>query len=84
MAHHQDGVGSQHCRGILQTGDDLRSHDVARYPGDKELADRLIEDHLHRHARIGAGQDRGERFLLLHHLLQDREVTPMGVTSGRW
>ena len=84
MAHHQDHIGSQDGGGILQTRDNLRGDDVARHAGDKKLADGLVEDHLHRHARIGAGKNRGKRFLLLHHLLQNREITSIGRTSGRW
>ena len=53
-------------------------NDVAGHARDKELSDRLIEDHLHRHARIGAGEDRGKRFLLLQGLLQHGEVTAVG------
>jgi hypothetical protein len=43
--------------------------DIARDPGDEDLADAEVKHQLDRHARIDAGQYRGEGLLLLDGLL---------------
>ena len=78
MTHDQDGIGPQHGGSILEAGHDLRSNDVAGNAGDKQLADGLIENHFHGHPRIGTGENRGEGFLFLQHLVQHGEITPVG------
>ena len=54
-----------------------RGDDVARHADDEQVAEALIEDHLGRHARVGAAQDDGER------LLTGRQRQPPGAVRDR-
>ena len=58
----------KHRGTVFEAGEDLGRRDVAGNPRHKEVPDALIEDELHRHARIGAGEDRRERHLLRRRL----------------
>lgn len=47
----------------LDAADQRRCDDVAGHPDHKQIAQALVEDDLHRNARVGATENRGDRFL---------------------
>ena len=65
MPHHQQHLHAQHRRAIFQASDDLRVDQISRDPNHKDMSDRLVEDQLHRHARIRTGEHRRKRLLLV-------------------
>src|SRR5215467_14987722 len=76
MPKHQQGLYSKYSDAILKAGDDLRSHNVSRHTRYEDVTNRLIEDHLHRHAGIGAREHRGKWLLLIHRVLsQNGEIS---------
>src|ERR1700730_8630078 len=75
MTQHHHDFHAEHGGAVLETGDDLRSADVARHATDKDVSNALVEDELDRHTGIRAGQHRGEWLLFRHgSLLQNGQV----------
>jgi hypothetical protein len=56
---------AEDCDRVFKAGDNFRRDQIASYARDEEAADRLIEDQLDRHTRIGTRKNRRERFLLV-------------------
>ena len=69
MPQDKNRLHSKHCHAIFQTRHDLRCHDIPCHPRHKDLPNTLIEDDLHRHARVGTRKNRSKRLLLAHRLL---------------
>ena len=85
MAEHQDRLDAKDGRAVFEAGDDVGCRRIAGDAGDEEVADALIEDQLDRHARIGAGQHRRERFLLRYGVVFQHDqivVDPCHLIGG--
>jgi len=75
MAKYEKSFDSEDSNTIFQAGNDLRCHNIAGDSRDKDVANRLVKDKLHRHARISAGEHRGKGLLFTHGMFfQDRQV----------
>jgi hypothetical protein len=75
MAKHEKGFDPKDSHGIFKAGDHLGRHHISGDSRDEDVADRLIKNKLHGHARIGAGQHCCKGFLFIDGVLsQDGEV----------
>jgi hypothetical protein len=70
MTENEDDLRPEDGGAVFEAADDFRRHHVAGDTGYKDVSDGLVEDDFDRHARIGAGEDGGERLLFV-----DRVVT---------
>ena len=75
MAENKKNLDSEHCYAIFEAGNNLRCHNVASYPSNKDVTNCLIENEFYGHARIGTGEHPGKRLLFLNGVFfQDGEV----------
>ena len=78
VTQHHQRARAKNRDAVFDAGDRLRRRQIAGHAVDEHMSDALVEHDLDRHAGIRAGQDRGERLLLLRCLaFQDREVLPI-------
>ena len=71
VTHDEENFYSQYGGSILERTDDLGVDDIPGDAADEYVTDGLVEDELHRHARISAGEYGGKRLLLLDGVLPE-------------
>jgi hypothetical protein len=71
VAEHHDQRHLEHRHGVLQAARRAVVDAVARHVSGEEVAALDVEDQRRGHARVGAGQDRGEGGLRAGALLGD-------------
>ncbi len=75
VAEDHDHLGSEDSGAEFETADDLGRGHIASYSGNEDVSDGLVEDSFYGHARVSAGEDGSERFLLLDGVVtQDLHV----------
>jgi hypothetical protein len=66
---------AEHCDRVFKARDDFRRDQIASHARDEEAANRLVEDQLDGHARVGTRKNRREWFLLVRGVIsQDFEI----------
>jgi hypothetical protein len=66
VAHHDEKRGLQVFGAVLDAGEHGFVGDLPGGPYDEQLAEAGVEDHLRRHARVGAREHDGKRRLPAH------------------
>ncbi len=74
MPQHDHQTHAVPLGGELDAADLRRGDDVAGHADHEQVAQALVEHDLHRHARVGAAEDDGERFLALDELTAPRVI----------
>ena len=72
MTQDHDEPRAEALRGELDTADLRRRDDIARDADHEQIAETLIEDDLHRHTRVRAAENDGERLLARDEIVASR------------